>query len=79
VLILPMLLGAFQPLKPTLGGPAAVAENQEFASILLCRPCTELGMEDSVHEDVPVMIKYVPQQILFSGFGGEKLQAAWVR
>jgi hypothetical protein len=36
-------------------------------------------MEDSVHEDVPVIIKYVPQQILFAGFGGEKLRAAWVR
>jgi hypothetical protein len=38
------------------------------------RPCTDQGMENdySARKDVPVTIKCVPQQILFSGFGGRK-------
>jgi hypothetical protein len=38
------------------------------------RPCTDLGMEDdySARKDVPVTIKFVSHQILFSGFGGRE-------
>jgi hypothetical protein len=68
MLILPMLLEAFQHRSPHRAGPLGAfpsAEKQEEKMI-------------TVHEDIPVTIKRVPQQIRFSGFGAEKLRAAWV-
>jgi hypothetical protein len=74
VLILPMLLGAFQPPKPAPGrrGLSPGLRTENLPASCYVRPCTEVGMEDEdgAGKDVLVIIKFVPRQILFSGFGG---------
>jgi hypothetical protein len=61
---------SFSTTEPAPGGPRRSlpgTENQELASILLCPAPTS-----TFSEDVPVTIKCVSHQILFSGFGGRK-------
>ena len=69
MLILPMPLGAFQSRSPHRADPR---RSSPWALSVSGGYIYGLKMI-TVHEmDVPVTIKYVPRQNLFSGFGGRK-------